>query len=27
LKHHVDILRKCIHALNDWSIIIFMNHF
>jgi hypothetical protein len=27
LRHHVDILRKCIHALNDWSIIIFMNHF
>lgn len=26
LRHHVDILRKCIHALNARSVIVFMNH-
>lgn len=26
LRHHVDILRKCIHALEASSVVVFLNH-
>lgn len=26
VRHHVDILRKCIHALEAKSVIVFLNH-